>query len=90
MFTLTIVVYILFSVVQEFIARAGLQSAFYRFLPKAKGNHLKSIILSNLLFAMAHSHIGTLFALAAFAPGLFWAGCLLDKNHSLAFVFLIC
>ncbi|OLO26544.1 hypothetical protein BTR23_22905 [Alkalihalophilus pseudofirmus] len=71
-FTLTIVVYILFSVVQEFIARAGLQSAFYRFLPKAKGNHLKSIILSNLLFAMAHSHIGTLFALAAFAPGLFW------------------
>ncbi|WP_216829634.1 cyclic nucleotide-binding domain-containing protein [Alkalihalobacterium elongatum] len=71
-FLITIIVYILFSVVQEFIARAGLQSAFYRFLPGSKGNHLKSVILSNLLFAMAHSHIGTLFALSAFIPGLFW------------------
>ncbi|WP_404802349.1 CPBP family glutamic-type intramembrane protease [Bacillus shivajii] len=24
------------------------------------------------MFAMAHAHIGTLFALTAFIPGLFW------------------
>lgn len=80
-FLLTIIVYILFSIVQEFIARAGLQSALYRFLPGSKGKHMKSIILSNLLFAMAHSHIGTLFALSAFIPGLFW-GWMFAKQKS--------
>ncbi|WP_096200594.1 CPBP family glutamic-type intramembrane protease [Bacillus sp. FJAT-45350] len=82
LFIFTIIVYLIFSIVQEFIARAGLQSAFYQFLPNKKGKLFLSIILSNLLFAMAHSHIGTLFALAAFIPGLFW-GWMYSRQKSL-------
>ncbi|UCZ51514.1 hypothetical protein LGQ02_11575 [Bacillus shivajii] len=40
-FIFTIIVYIVFSFVQEFIARAGLQSAFSRFLPDTKGRKSK-------------------------------------------------
>ncbi len=71
-FTGTVVIYIVFCFIQEFIARGGLQSAFHLLLPDGKGKTFKAILLSNLLFAVAHTHIGTVFALAAFIPGLFW------------------
>ncbi|ARK30482.1 CPBP family glutamic-type intramembrane protease [Halalkalibacter krulwichiae] len=82
MFVFMILVYIVFSVIQEFIARTGLQSALYLFLPNSKYKLIISIVLSNLLFAMAHSHIGTLFALVAFLPGLFW-GWLFARQQSI-------
>ncbi|WP_227936359.1 CPBP family glutamic-type intramembrane protease [Alkalihalobacillus deserti] len=82
MFTVLVVVYIVFSIVQEFIARAGLQSALCLYLPDSKGKLATAIILSNLLFAMAHSHIGTLFALVAFVPGIYW-GWLFARQNSL-------
>ncbi|GAE37155.1 CPBP family glutamic-type intramembrane protease [Halalkalibacter akibai] len=75
-------IYILFSIVQEFIARAGLQSTLVEFLPNTKRKLWISIIVSNLLFAMAHSHIGTLFALVTFVPGLYW-GWLFARQRSL-------
>lgn len=81
-FLFTIGVYIVFSIVQEFIARVGLQSAFNLFLPKTKGRELKAIFISNLLFAAAHSHIGILFALTAFIPGLFW-GWIFSRQRSI-------
>ncbi|MCL7746122.1 cyclic nucleotide-binding domain-containing protein [Halalkalibacter alkaliphilus] len=81
-FAFSVVVYILFSVVQEFIARAGLQSALYKFLPYTKRKVLISILLSNLLFAMAHSHINIWFALTAFLPGLYW-GWMFARQRSL-------
>ncbi|KHF39914.1 CPBP family glutamic-type intramembrane protease [Halalkalibacter okhensis] len=82
MFAFSVVVYILFSIVQEFIARAGLQSAFSLFLPDSKWKVLLSIVLSNLLFAMAHSHINIWFALTAFIPGLYW-GWMFEKQRSI-------
>ena len=82
MFFLLVVVYIVFSVVQEFIARAGLQTALYEYLPDSKHKLAIAIVLSNLLFAMAHSHIGTLFALVAFVPGIYW-GWLFARQRSL-------
>ncbi|WP_332632747.1 cyclic nucleotide-binding domain-containing protein [Halalkalibacter flavus] len=81
-FAFSVAVYILFSVVQEFIARAGLQSALYKFLPPTKRKVLISILLSNLLFAMAHSHINIWFALTAFLPGLYW-GWMFARQRSL-------
>jgi membrane protease YdiL (CAAX protease family) len=82
MFVFMVFIYVIFSFIQEFIARAGLQSAFLKFLPNSKSKLLVSIILSNLLFAMAHSHIGTLFAIVAFVPGLYW-GWLFARQRSL-------
>ncbi|MBU8907928.1 CPBP family glutamic-type intramembrane protease [Desertibacillus haloalkaliphilus] len=82
LFIMTIFIYIVFSVVQEFVARVGLQSAFEKFLPHTKAKMLKAILLSNLLFAVAHSHIGLVFALAAFIPGLYW-GWLFARQRSL-------
>ncbi|MDT8861050.1 cyclic nucleotide-binding domain-containing protein [Alkalihalobacillus sp. MEB130] len=82
MLVFSVLIYIVFSVVQEFIARAGLQSALYRFLPNSKRKMLVSIVLSNLLFAMAHSHISFWFALSAFLPGLYW-GWMFARQRSI-------
>ncbi|GAE25168.1 CAAX amino terminal protease family protein [Halalkalibacter wakoensis JCM 9140] len=82
MFAFSVIIYILFSIVQEFIARAGLQSALYKFLPNTKRKVLISIVVSNLLFAMAHSHINIWFALTAFIPGLFW-GWMFARQRSI-------
>lgn len=81
-FFVTILIYIGFAFIQEFIARCGLQTAFYRFMPYSKNNQLKAIFLSNVIFAMAHTHMGTVFALAAFIPGLFW-GWLYARQNSI-------
>lgn len=82
LYALTVGIYIVFSVVQEFIARAGLQSSFEKFLPQSKHRTIKAIVLSNLIFAMAHAHIGFAFALVAFIPGLYW-GWMFARHRSL-------
>ncbi len=81
-FLITVIIYVIFSFVQEFIARGGLQTAFYQFMPYSRGNKLLAILLSNIIFAMAHTHMGTIFALVAFVPGLFW-GWLYARQQSL-------
>jgi CRP-like cAMP-binding protein len=74
--------YTIFSPLQEFIARGGIQSSFRNFLPETQGRAWTSIVLSNLLFSMAHSHLNLSFALIAFVPGLFW-GWMYERHRSL-------
>lgn len=64
--------YALFCPVQEFISRSGIQSALQNFLPESKSRVWIAIILSNLMFSTAHSHLNLTFALLTFFPGLFW------------------
>jgi len=64
--------YALFCPVQEFISRSGIQSALQNFLPASKSRVWIAIILSNLMFSTAHSHLNLTFALLTFFPGLFW------------------
>ena len=79
----TLVAYSAFSPVQEFIVRGGIQSALYHFLT---GSGIKrrwsAIILSNLLFSVAHISIGYAFAYAVLLPGLFW-GWLYSRHPTL-------
>lgn len=65
--------YILTCPLQELIVRGSLQSCLQHFLsgPPVRVTWT-SIIVSNLIFAMCHSHIRFTFALAAFIPGLLW------------------
>jgi hypothetical protein len=65
--------YLLLTPVQEFVARCGIQAPLYAFL---QGSELKraglSIVISNLVFSAVHAHVGFVFALLAFVPGLIW------------------
>lgn len=76
-----ILFYLLFVPVQELLVRGSLQSSFQIMLV---GRHkiLLSILLSNLLFTVMHSHISLAFGLVAFIPGLFW-GWLYSRHHNL-------
>ncbi len=77
--------YLLLTPVQEFVARCGIQAPLYAFL---QGSELKrgslSIVVSNLVFAAVHAHIGVAFALISFVPGLFWGWIFLRTNSLLA------
>lgn len=75
--------YILFCPLQEFIARGALQSSLQMFVgDKSKKQVWSAIILSNLIFAAAHSHTTFALALLAFLPGLFW-GWLFSRHRNL-------
>ncbi|WP_102345101.1 CPBP family glutamic-type intramembrane protease [Bacillus sp. Marseille-P3661] len=74
--------YALFCPIQEFITRSGIQSALQNFLPPSKKRVWIAIILSNLLFSMAHAHVNLTFALLTFIPGLFW-GWMYARQQSL-------
>lgn len=75
--------YSLLCPLQEFIVRGCIQSSFQQII---EGSPAKikwgAILISNLLFASAHSHTSTSFALLSFFPGLFW-GWLYYKQKSL-------
>lgn len=73
--------YVLFTPVQEFLARGVLQGSIKASL---SGTHTTfwSILLSNLIFASFHAHISSLYALAAFTFGLFW-GWLYNRQWTL-------
>jgi len=75
--------YLLLTPVQEFVARCCLQAPLYAFLSGTEfKRHLWSILVSNLVFAAAHAHIGFAFAVAAFIPGLLW-GWIFARTNSL-------
>ncbi|HET7839741.1 MAG TPA: CPBP family intramembrane glutamic endopeptidase, partial [Rectinemataceae bacterium] len=82
LYLLFLLLYTLFSPIQEFIARGCIQSSFRNFLPDTRRSIWISIILSNLLFSMAHSHLNLGFAIVAFVPGLFW-GWMYERQRSL-------
>jgi membrane protease YdiL (CAAX protease family) len=80
-----VTLYLLLTPVQEFVARCGIQAPLYAFM---QGSELKrrglAIIVSNLVFSAAHAHIGLIFALATFIPGLFWGWIFARTNSLLA------
>jgi CRP-like cAMP-binding protein/membrane protease YdiL (CAAX protease family) len=80
-----VTLYMLLTPVQEFVARCGIQAPLYAFL---QGSELKrrglAIVVSNLVFSAAHTHIGLIFALATFIPGLFWGWIFARTNSLLA------
>lgn len=79
----SLIAYSVFCPVQEFIARGGLQTSMYKFLPGTETKRLwTAIILSNLMFALTHLHTTLGFALLAFVFGIFW-GWLYAKQKSL-------
>lgn len=75
------IAYSLFSPIQEFIARGGIQSAFKALLI-SKHKSWIAIIIANLMFSMTHLHISTGIALVVFIPGLFW-GWLYNRHETL-------
>jgi hypothetical protein len=75
--------YLILTPIQEFVARSCLQAPLYAFLDGTEFRRvLLSILVSNLVFAAAHSHISFAFAVAAFVPGLFW-GWIFARTNSL-------
>ena len=75
--------YLVLTPLQEFVARCCLQAPLHAFLNGTPfRRHLWSILVSNLVFAAAHSHISFAFAIAAFIPGLFW-GWIFARTNSL-------
>ena len=80
---LAVVLYLVLTPLQEFVARCCLQAPLQAFLPGSSLNRrLWAILISNLLFAGAHVHISCGFALAAFIPGIFW-GWIFARTNSL-------
>jgi membrane protease YdiL (CAAX protease family) len=77
--------YLMLTPVQEFVARSCLQAPLYAFLNGPDSwRKVWSILVSNLVFAAAHSHISFAFAMVAFIPGLFWGWIFARTNSLLA------
>jgi CRP-like cAMP-binding protein len=76
-------IYAAHAPLQEFVARAGFQGSLQHFTPVSPGRiNWKAILVSNLLFAAAHSYFGLWFCLAVLAPGVFW-GWMFARQRSL-------
>ena len=83
LYWLAVMLYLVLTPLQEFVARCCLQAPLQAFLPGSSLNRrLWAILISNLLFAGAHVHISCGFALAAFIPGIFW-GWIFARTNSL-------
>ncbi len=83
LYLLTAMAYAFFCPLQEFIARGALQSSLQMFIGDDTTRQTWfAIILSNLVFAAAHSHTTITFALLVFIPGLFW-GWLFSRHRNL-------
>lgn len=74
--------YAVFAILQEFIFRGAIQGTLQQVLV-GKRVHLTAIILSTLLFIMAHIHLANpLFPIAVIIPGLMW-GTLYARHDTL-------
>ncbi len=84
MMVVALIAYALFTPVQEFVVRSGLQSSFQLFLT---GKHKKwlSIFLATLLFSSTHLHVSFILAILVFPVGLYW-GWLYSRSGSLVAV----
>lgn len=78
----SLLAYLTLSPAQELFCRSGLQGSLHIFRPGRGRIDWSAVVVSNLLFAAMHTHIGIGFALAAFVPGLFW-GWLFSRQRSL-------
>ncbi|MGO9483019.1 MAG: cyclic nucleotide-binding domain-containing protein [Rhodomicrobium sp.] len=78
-----VVIYLLLTPMQEFVARSGIQAPLYAFLHGSESKRRwVSILASNMVFAAGHAHISLVFAMVAFLPGILW-GWLFAKTNSL-------
>ena len=76
------IVYILFTFVQEFIARGAILGSLLYFL-EGRGAYTKAVLLSTLSFTSHHLHLPSFtFAIVVFLPGLFW-GIMFIRQRSL-------
>ena len=73
--------YVLFSPIQEFIARGAMQSSFHEFLSGPRSG-LWAVLLSTLMFTQIHLHLTPGYAVAVFFPSLFW-GALYARHRTL-------
>ena len=82
-YLIAMLIYALFCPAQEFIGRGCIQTSLQN-LMDGKPIQVKwqAIIISNLIFASAHSHLSVGFALTVFIPGIFW-GWLFYRHKSL-------
>lgn len=80
-FTLALAaLYAITAPLQEFIVRAGLQTAMQRMFgggPAAR----RSIVLSNTCFAVVHIHLSLGLAVIAFLAGLLWGSLFARQRH---------
>ena len=74
-------IYAVFAFFQELVVRAGLQTALEMFLATRR-RQLSAVLVSNLVYAVAHVHISFSFAAASFVAGLGW-GWLFARQRSL-------
>ena len=74
------IIYLAVAPLQEFIARAGLQTALRRCL-SGRWSTIVSIVASNAMFACAHLHLSVGFAIVAFFPGLLWGALFHRQRH---------
>ncbi|MEL7005129.1 MAG: CPBP family intramembrane glutamic endopeptidase [Bacteroidota bacterium] len=79
-----IVLYLLFVPVQEFIVRSALMGSILYYL-KGPIVPVLSVLVSAILYSLAHLYMGWFVSLAVLLPGLFWA-ILFYKTKSLAAV----
>ncbi len=85
LYWLAVGLYLILTPIQEFVARCCLQAPLQAFLPGTEFKRRSwAILVSNLVFAAAHSHISFAFALAAFIPGIFWGWIFAGTNSLLA------
>jgi hypothetical protein len=73
--------YVIFSPIQEFIARGAMQSSFHEFLSGPR-SALWAVLLSTLMFTQIHLHLTPGYAIAVFFPSLFW-GALYARHRTL-------
>jgi hypothetical protein len=66
-----IIVYSVFTPIQEIIARGGIQSSFQAFLA-GKDKKWTAIFMANLIFSMSHIHMSAMVVLLVFPVGMFW------------------
>lgn len=74
---LYVTLYSLFSPVQEFVVRGGIQGALQQFLSAGSespttAHRWMANLIANCAFAAVHTHVSISFALMAFAPGVLW------------------
>lgn len=79
--TTTFLLYTATAPLQEMIFRGAMQSSLQDFL-SGKYATLWAILLSSMLFSIAHLHVTIWFALLVFVPSLFW-GTLYARQKSL-------
>jgi len=73
--------YVLLSPMQEFVARGVIQGCLQHML-SGRNATWRAILVSNAVFSISHQHLGLVYALLVFVPGLFW-GWLYQRHHSL-------